>query len=90
VKPSKGLFDSQVNECANEIDHVASEGGNVESLSVDGDTNGSDDCLATRCCPPPTHRCRKSRARTTNHSTMTWSIVGSTRPNWLRRSDKVI
>ena len=84
------LVDSQVNELANEIDHVASEGGNVESLSVDGDTNGSDDCLAATSGPPPTHQCKKSRAGTTNHSAITWSIVVSTRPNWLQRFDKVI
>ena len=84
------LVDSLVDERANEIDHVASEGGNVESRSVDGDADGSDDCLAATSSPPPTHRCKKSRAGTTNHSAMTWSIVVSTCPNWLQRSDKVI
>jgi len=84
------LVDSQVDERANEIDHVASEGGNVESRSVDGDADGSDDCLAATSSPPPTHRCKKSRACTTNHCAMTWSIVVSTCPNWLQRSDKVI
>jgi len=84
------LVDSQVDEHANEIDHVASEGGNVECWSVDGDPDGSDDCLAATSSPPPTHRCRKSRAGTTNHYAMTCSIVVTTRPNWLQRSDKVI
>jgi len=56
----EGLVDSQVDERANEIDHVASEGGNVESLSVDGDTDGSDACLAATSSPPPTHRCQTS------------------------------
>jgi len=84
------LVDSQVDERANEIDHVASEEGNVESRSVDGDADGSDDCLAATSRPPPTHPCKKSRAGTTNHSAMTWSIVVSTCPNWLQRSDKVI
>jgi len=56
----EGLVDSQVDERANEIDHVASEGGNVESLSVDGDTDGSDACLAATSSPPPTHRCKTS------------------------------
>jgi hypothetical protein len=37
------LFDVQVDKRATEIDHMASEGGNVESLSVDGDTYGSDE-----------------------------------------------
>jgi len=54
------LVDSQVDEGANEIDHVASEGGNMESWSVDGDADGSDDCLAATCSPPPTHQCKKS------------------------------
>jgi len=49
------LVDSQVDERANEIDHVASEGGNVESRSVDGDADGSDDCLAATSSPPPMH-----------------------------------
>jgi len=89
-KAVERLVDSQVNERANEIDHVASEGGDVESLSVDGDTDGSNDCLAATSSPPPTHQCKNSRAGTTNHSAMTWSIVVSTRPNWLQRSDKVI
>jgi hypothetical protein len=84
------LVDSQVDERAKEIDHVASEVGNVESQSVDGDADGSDDCLAATSSPPPTHRCNKSRAGTTNHSLMTWSIVVSTCPNWLQRSEKVI
>jgi hypothetical protein len=84
------LVGSQVDERANEIAHVASEGGNMESRSVDGDADGSDDCLAATSSPPPTHRCKKSRACTTNHSAMTWSIVVSTCPNWLKRSDKVI
>ena len=84
------LVDSQVDDRANEIDHVASEGGNVESLSVDGDTDGSDDCLAATSSPPPMHRCKESRAGTTNHSAMTWSIVVSTLPNWLQRSDNMI
>jgi len=84
------LVDSQLDERANGIDHVTSEGGNVESRSVDGDADGSDDCLAATSSPPPTHQCKKSRAVTTNHSAMTWSIVVSTCPNWLQRSDKVI
>jgi len=84
------LVDSQVNERANEIDHVASEGGNVESLSVDGDTDGSDDCLAATSSPPLAHQCKKSQAGTTKHSAMTRSIVTSTRPNWLQPSDEVI
>jgi len=84
------LVDSQADEQANEIDHVASEGSIVESQSVLGDADGSDDCLAATCSPPPTHRCKKSQAGTTNHSAMRWSIVVSTCPNWLRRSDKVI
>ena len=54
------LVDFQVNEHAHEIEHVASEGGNVESWSVDRDTNGSDHCLAATSSPPPTHRCQKS------------------------------
>jgi len=86
----KRLVDSQVNERTNEIDHVASEGGNMESRSVDGDADGSDDCLAATSSPPPTHQCNKSRAGSTNHSAMTWSIVVSTCPNWLQRSDQVI
>jgi hypothetical protein len=84
------LVDSQADERANEIGHQASKEGIVESLSVDGDTDGSDNCLAATSSPPPTHRCKRSRAGTTNHSAMTWSIVVSTRPNWLQRSDKVI
>jgi hypothetical protein len=32
----------------------------VESRSVDGDADGSDDCLAATSSPPPTHRCKKS------------------------------
>jgi hypothetical protein len=84
------LGDSQIDERANVIDHVSSEGGNVEYRSVDRDTNESDHCLAATSSPPPTHRCKKSRAGTTNHSAMTWSIVVSTCPNWLHRSDKVI
>ena len=84
------LVDSQVDERANEIDNVASERGNGESRSVDGDADASDDCLAATSSPPPTHRCKKSPAGTTNHSAMTWSIVVSTCPNWLQRSDKVI
>jgi len=83
------LVDPQVDERANEIDHVASKGGNVESLSVDGDTDGSDDCLAATSSPSPTHRCKKSRDDTTNHTAMTWSIVVSTRPDWLQRFDKM-
>jgi hypothetical protein len=62
----------------------------VESRSVDGDADGSDDCLAATSSPPPMHRCKKSRAGTRNHSAMTWSKVVSTCPNWLQRSDKVI
>ena len=77
------LVDSQVDERANEIDHVVSAGVIVESLSVDGDTDGSDDCLAATNSPPPTHRCKTSQAGTTNHSAMTWSRVISTCPNWL-------
>jgi len=84
------LVDSQVDERANEIDHVAMEGGNVESLSVDGDTDGSDDCLAATSSSPPTHRAKKSRGGTTIHSAMTQSIVVSSRPNWLQCCDKVI
>jgi hypothetical protein len=84
------LVDSQVNERGNEIEHVASEGGNVESRSVDGDADGSDDCLAATSSPPSTHRCKKPQAGTTIHSFMTWSIVVSTYPNWLQHSDKVI
>jgi len=34
---------------------VASEGGNVESLIVKGDTDGSDDCLAATSSLPPMH-----------------------------------
>ena len=86
----KRHVDSQVDERANEIDHVASYGGNVESRSVDGDAHGSDDCLAATSSPPATHRCKKSRAGTTNHFSLTWSIVVSTCPNWLQGSDKVI
>jgi hypothetical protein len=71
------LVDSQVDERANEIDYVASKGGNVESRSVDGDADGSDDCLAATRSPPPTHRCKKSRAGTTNHSAMTSVSNGS-------------
>jgi len=77
------LVDSQVGERANEFDHVASEGGDVESRSVDGDADGSDDCLAATSSPLPTHRCKKSRAGTTKHPGMTRSIVVSTCPNWL-------
>jgi len=84
------LVDSQVDERANQIDHVASEGGNVHSRSIDRDADGSADCLVATSSPPPTHRCTKSRAGTTNHSAMTWSIVVSTCPNWFQRSDKVI
>jgi len=84
------LVDSQVNERANDIGHVAGEGGNVESLSVDRDTDGTDECLVATSSPSPTHRCKKSRAGSTNHSAMTWSIVVSTCPNWLQRSAKVI
>jgi hypothetical protein len=84
------LLDLHVNECANAIDYVASEGGNMESLSVEGHTDGSDDCLAATSSPLPMHRCSKSRGGTTNHSTMTRSMVVSTSPNWLQRSDKVI
>jgi len=69
---------------------VASEGGNVQSRSVDGDADGTDDCLAATRSLPPTHRCKKSRAGTSNHSAMTWPIVISTCPNRLQRSDKVI
>jgi len=54
------LVDSKIDERENEIDHVASKGGNVEFRSVDGDANRSDDCLAATSCPPPTHRCQKS------------------------------
>jgi hypothetical protein len=54
------LVESQVDERANEIDHVASAGGNVESRSADGDADGSDDCLAATSSPPPEHRCKKS------------------------------
>jgi len=54
------LVDSQLDERANGIDHVTSEGGNVESRSVDGDADGSDDCLAATSSPPPTHQCKKS------------------------------
>jgi hypothetical protein len=53
----------------------------VESRSVDGDTDGSDDCLAATGSPASTHRCKKSRAGTTNHSAITWSIVVSPRAN---------
>jgi hypothetical protein len=84
------LVDSQVDEGGNVIDYVATQGGKVESLSVDGDTNGSDYCLAAASSPPSTHRCKKSRAGNTNHSAMSSSIVVSTRPNWLQHSDKVI
>jgi len=75
------LFNSQVEECADEIDDFAREGGNVVSRSVDRDTDGSDDCLAATSSPLPMHRCKKSQAGTTNHSAMTWSIVVRTRPN---------
>ena len=84
------LVDPQVDERANEIDPVASEGGNVESQSVDGDADGGDDCLAATSIPPPTHLCKKSQAGTTNHSAMTWSIVVSSCPIWPQSSDKVI
>jgi hypothetical protein len=53
----KRLVHSQVDECANEIDNVASEGCNVVSQSIDGDTDGSDVCPAATCSPLPTHRC---------------------------------
>jgi hypothetical protein len=59
-KAVKRLVDSQVDESTTEIDHVASEGGNVESVSVDGDTDGSDGCLAATSSPHPTHRCKKT------------------------------
>jgi len=84
------LVDSQVDEQANEIDHVASRGQNVESWIVDWDTKQSDDCLAAISNPPPVHQGKKSQAGTTHHSPMTWSIVVSTRPNRLQRSHKVI
>jgi hypothetical protein len=54
------LVDTQVEERGNEMDHVASDGGNVESLSVDGDTDWSDDCLAATSNPPCTHQCKMS------------------------------
>jgi hypothetical protein len=84
------LVDFQVDERANVIAHVAREGGNVESQSVDADADGSDDCLAATSSLPPMHRCNKSRAGNTNHSAVTWSVVVSTCPNWLQRSHKVI
>jgi len=84
------LVDSQVDECANEIDLVASEKGKVESLSVDRDADRSDDCLAATRNSPAVLGCNKFRVGSTNHSAMTWSIVVSTGPNWLQRSDKVI
>jgi hypothetical protein len=62
----------------------------VEPVIVDEDTYGSDDCLAATRRHPPTHRCNKSQSVTPNHSTMTLSIVISTRSNWLQCSDKVI
>jgi len=34
--------DSQADECVNQIDYMASKSGNVESQSVDGDTEESD------------------------------------------------
>ena len=89
-KAVESLVDSHVDEHANVIDHVTSEGGNVESLSVDGDTDGSDDCLAAMSSSPPTHRYKNSRAGTTNYPALTWSIVVSTRPNWLQRSDNLV
>jgi hypothetical protein len=62
----------------------------VELLSVDGDTDGGDDCFVASSSPPPMHRCKMSRAGTTNYPAMTWSIVLHTHPNWLQHSDKVI
>jgi hypothetical protein len=47
------LVDSQVDERTNEIDHVARKGGNVEFLSIDRDTDRSDDCVAATSSPPP-------------------------------------
>jgi len=84
------IVDSISYECPNEIDHVTNKRGNVESRSVDGDTDGSDDCLAATWSPPPTHRCKKSWAGTTNNSAMTWSIVATTHLIWLQCSEKVI
>jgi hypothetical protein len=72
-----------VNERANEINHQASKGGNVQSRSANGDTDGSDEGLPDTCSPRLAHRGKKSRTGTTNHSTMPWSVVRSTRPNSL-------
>jgi hypothetical protein len=83
------LVDGQVDQLANKIDYVAGDGGNVESWSVDGDTDGSDDCLAATISPPAMHRCRKSRAgiSTSNYSDMSWSIVVCTCSNWVQCFD---
>ena len=83
------LVDSHVNKRASKINHVASEGRNVESQSADRDTNGSDYYLPATSSLPSTHRGKKSQDSTTNHFAMTWSIVVSTCPNWLQRSAKV-
>jgi len=89
-KAVERVADSQVDERASVINHIASEGGNVESQSVDGDTDASDDCPAARSSPPARDRCKKSRACPPSHTGMQWLIVVSTCPNWLQRSDKVI
>jgi len=86
----KRLVDSQVNERAKEIDHMSSEGGNVVSRSVDRATDESNDCLAATSSPPPTYPFKKSQAGATNHFAITWSIIVSTRRNWVESSDKVI
>jgi len=54
------LVDPQVDEHANEIDHVASECGHEASRSVDGDSDESYDCLAATSSPPPMYLGKKS------------------------------
>jgi hypothetical protein len=53
-KDVERLVYSQVDERTNEIEHVASKGGNVEFVSIDRDTDRSDDCLAATSSPFPT------------------------------------
>jgi hypothetical protein len=52
----KTLVDAHVDDRSNEIDHVTSKGGDLESLSVDGATNGSYNCLPATGSPHPMHQ----------------------------------
>ena len=56
-KAGEKFVDSQVNEQTNQINQVASKGGNVVSQSVDGDTDGSDSDsgFAVTSSRPPRH-----------------------------------